>query len=116
MQTVKLFSQSDYSSQQIDDNNEPIPQPFEYLETYRVALYITRRGIKVRTAVELDGCLLNLLIESTGIDKSDISRAVQEMVDDYSPFDAMLPITRQINYLIVKIISQRNKLNRSQGA
>jgi hypothetical protein len=69
MKSVKLFSQADYFSQQFDENNEKIPQPFEYLETYRVALYITRRGVRIRTAVELDGCLLNLLIESTGIDK-----------------------------------------------
>jgi len=73
-------------------------------DDYRIAFYVTKRKERVRQVIAIDGFYVNAL-ERRGIKKKDIAKWVQKEIDAWTAFDALLPITRQVKFLIVSFIS-----------
>lgn len=69
-------------------------------DNIRVAFYIMRKGKKERQVISLDGFFINALA-SIGLSKQEVPQWVQAQVNDWTDFDAQLPITRQVKYLIM---------------
>ncbi len=67
----------------------------------RLAFYTNHNGERKRQVIALDGYFLNALA-SIGISRKDAPQWVQQQVNEWIAFDAQLPITRQIKYLIVR--------------
>lgn len=70
-------------------------------DTVRIAFYISRKGKRVRQVIAIDGYFINALA-SIEVSKQDAPQWVQAQVDDWIDFDAQLPITRQVKYLIMR--------------
>ncbi len=84
------------------NDNEPV-ELFSHTNNFdnvRIAFYIMRKGQRERQVIALDGFFINALA-SIGISKQDAPQWVQAQVDDWTAFDAQLPITRQVKYLIM---------------
>ena len=89
-----------------EENAHPasiISKPYDIFRKHRVAIYVTRQGERVRTVVALDGFLLNALMLKTGIEKKEVPKTVQRLIDECGPaFNGNHQVTCQVNYLIVK--------------
>jgi len=69
-------------------------------DNVRIAFYIMRKGKRERQVISLDGFFINALA-SIGLSKQEAPQWVQTQVDNWKAFDAQLPITRQVKYLIM---------------
>ncbi len=62
-----------------------------------------RKGKRERQVISLDGFFINALA-SIGLSKQAVPQWVQAQVNDWKAFDAQLPITRQVKYLIMQAV------------
>lgn len=95
MDSVEIISQSS------NDDNVNIYSHTTNFDNVRIAFYIMRNGKRERQVIALDGYFLNALA-SIGISRKDTPQWVQVRVDDWTAFDAQLPITRQVKFLIMR--------------
>jgi len=91
---VEIISQTDK-----DDTVEVFSHTTNF-DNIRIAFYILRKGKRERQVIALDGFFINALT-SIGISKQDAPKWVQVQVNEWADFDAQLPITRQVKYLIM---------------
>ena len=89
------------------DNDEP--GGMNNLEVIRIAFYVDKDGKRPRQVIALDGFYINGLIAATGITRQDVPKWVQAATDSWRGFDAHLPITRQVKYLIVTAMNKAIK-------
>jgi len=103
---VELYSQP---------NNEPVeivsqPTNNKAVELYshtnnfdnvRIAFYTGMEASRKRQVIALDGFFINSLA-SIGISKQDVPQWLTKQVKDWTAFDAKLPVTRQVKYLIMR--------------
>lgn len=80
-------------------NTKIIPQPSPF-DTVQIAFYVKLNGKRTRKGIALDGFFINAL-KSIGVKREDVPQWVQSAIDEWSPFDAQLPLTRQVKYLIM---------------
>ena len=86
-----------------DTKNKPV-EIFSHTTNFdnvRIAFYIIRKGKRERQVISLDGYFINALL-SIGISKQEVPQWVQSQVNEFTAFDALLPITRQVKYLIMR--------------
>ncbi|MFU8789520.1 MAG: hypothetical protein ACNA7G_10850 [Methylobacter sp.] len=93
---VEIYSQSD------DDE----PEALHNLDIVRVAFYVSKDGKRLRQVIALDGFYINGLIAATGITRQDVPKWIQAAINEWGAFDAHLPITRQVKYLIVRAMTE----------
>jgi len=92
-----------------DSTNEIIDPPYNLFESYRIAIYVQRydnakkERVKTRTVVQLQGYLLTALCYKKGIDKTQVPKAIQALID-LETIDGMGRITNQVEMLIVDAI------------
>lgn len=87
---------------QVDDDEPEVNN----LDVIRVAFYVTKDGKRLRQVIALDGFYINGLIAATGITRQDVPKWIQAAIDGWGAFDAHLPITRQVKYLIVRTMTE----------
>lgn len=90
----------------LDDGGNIIDPPYDLFSSHRIAVYVKRDGVRVRTVVELRGYLLTALCYKLGIDKTQATKAIQGFIDDETnfTFDGKYKITMQVEMLIVNAI------------
>jgi hypothetical protein len=92
-----------------DDNDNVIEPPYALYKSYRIAIYVKRYDsakneyIKTRTVVELQGYLLTALCYKKGIDKTQVPKAIQALID-FEKIDGKGRVTNQVEMLIVDAI------------
>ncbi len=86
-----------------DDDDNVIEPPYVLYKSHRIAVYVNRNGVKIRTVVELQGYILTALCYKQGVDKPDTPKVIQALIDGAS-FDGKGKITAQIEMLIVDAI------------
>jgi len=80
-------------------NNKPV-ELYSHIDNFdnvRIAFYTGKK----RQVIALDGFFINALA-SIGISKQQTPQWVTEQVKDWTAFDAKLPVTRQVKYLIMR--------------
>jgi len=87
---VKLFSQ-----------NESV----DIFSQVRIAFYTSSNGVRVRQVISFDKFYIDALI-ATGLDKGGVPKWVQTAVDSWQGFDADLPITKQVKFLIIQELTR----------
>ncbi|MDO9141256.1 MAG: hypothetical protein Q7U38_13145 [Methylobacter sp.] len=88
---------------QLDDDD---PTELHNLDIVRVAFYVTKDGKRLRQVIALDGFYINGLIAATGITRQGVPKWIQAATNEWGAFDAHLPITRQVKYLIVRTMTE----------
>lgn len=73
---------------------------------YHYAITITHQGKPKRTTVRIDGYLVKALASRHGLaDNSAIRQWIEQAIKQWSAFDSFLPITRQVNRLMVESLA-----------
>lgn len=96
----------DIISQDADSEVVEINSQYGMNDLVRIAFYTTTAAGRKRQVIALDGFYLNALMLAAGIGKADVTKWVQAQVDGWAAFDAELPITRQVKYLIVRELTE----------
>lgn len=103
---VEIDSQA-AQSELVEIYSQPEDEPeVNNLDVIRIGFYVTKDGKRPRQVIALDGFYLNGLIAATGITRQDVPRWIQAAVNEWIAFDAHLPITRQVKYLIVRTMTE----------
>jgi len=98
---AELFSQPKIKKEVIKNDSAEIISHTDIFDSVRVSFYIQRNGKRERQVIALDGFFINAL-SSMDVPRSAVPQWVQAQIDDWSSFDAQLPITRQVKYLIMR--------------
>ncbi|MDP3877152.1 MAG: hypothetical protein Q8Q50_09235 [Methylobacter sp.] len=103
---VEIIAQS-VQVEPVEIISQPEDEPeVNNLDVIRIAFYANKDGKRTRQVIALDGFYLNGLIAATGITRQDVPKWIQAAVDGWIAFDAHLPITRQVKYLIVRTMTE----------
>ena len=93
-----------YKLQKFDDNDNPIDAPFDLMSSYRIAVYVKRNFKKHRTVVELQGFMLTALCSKLNVEKVNMPKTIQGLIDGWQGFDGSYNVTKQVNALIVNAL------------
>jgi len=103
---VEIIAQS-VQAEPVEINSQPEDEPeVNNLDVIRIGFYTTKDGKRTRQVIALDGFYLNGLIAATGITRQGVPKWVQAAIDSWGAFDAHLPVTRQVKYLIVRTLTE----------
>lgn len=120
-QSVKTISQHDECkpveivSQDTGNESVEINSQYGFNDLVRIAFYTPTAAGRKRQVIALDGFYLNALMLATGIDKKGIPAWVQQAVDGWPAFDAELPITKQVKYLLIQELTARKDIGGDHG-
>ena len=105
----KTYLQTDFVKEFDPDLHQETALFYNPFDSIRYAIYITQRGEKIRTNIALDGYMVNALIDKIGLNKKDIPKFLQNLVDNWSVFDGLLPVTKQVKYLVFMLLMRVKK-------